>query len=191
MHLFPPCPHDLHGYHFGSLMIVGLDDFSESTSAEALQQFIAVAHLLVLAPEVPTLEIIFSKSGPNSNVVNCLFVDQFNTLILGQHLLIFLDHFFAGEPWQRLPEFIAVLQVTLLNHADFLLGFFYFLRCRLAGSAGLRVYLDLAAAGFAGSADLAVGDVGIEIFLLAEGGCFIVFPHGNGRVPGAFGVDPG
>lgn len=100
VHLFPPCPHDLHGHHLGSLMVVGLDYFSESPSAEPLQQFIAVAHLFVLAPEVPPLDIVFSKSGPDSNVVNCLFVDQFNTLILGEHQLILLDHFFAGEPWQ-------------------------------------------------------------------------------------------
>ena len=116
MHLLPACSNDLDSYRFSSLMIVGLNDFSESASAESFKELIPIADLFMFLPDVSAFEVVFTSSCADAHVVDGLLIYQFDPLVLREHLLILLDDFFARQTRDTLFESLAVVEMAVLDY---------------------------------------------------------------------------
>ncbi len=83
LHVLTACSHNFHSYVLLGLVVKGSNHLTESPPPQPFQQLIAVADLLVFAPDVPSLQIIFSCTRVDAYVVYCLLIHKLHHLIFG------------------------------------------------------------------------------------------------------------
>jgi hypothetical protein len=124
LHVLPARPHYLHRHCLPRFMVERLHHLPEGSSAQTLQQFVPIPHLLVLLPEVPALEVVLAHPASDPDVVDCLLVDQLDPLVFGQHWLEALQDLLPGQAGQRPSQVLVIEQLRLLDEWDFFLDFF-------------------------------------------------------------------
>ena len=85
LHVLSPCTHDLHCHCLPVLVVECLHNLPERPPSKALQQLIPVSYLLMLLPDVPAFEVILAYPSADAHIVDSLFIDEFDALILGEH----------------------------------------------------------------------------------------------------------
>ena len=79
------------------LVIEGFYHLPECTTSQPLEQLISIPNLLMLFPEVASLQVVFPYSCTDSYIIDSLFIDELNSLVFGKDGLEFLQDFLA---WQ-------------------------------------------------------------------------------------------
>ena len=97
MHLLSSSSYYLYCHILTSFVVKCSYNLSKSTSSQTLKQFIPISYLLVLSPDVSSFKVIFPWASSDSNVINCLLIDEFNPLMFWQNLLILLNNLFTRK----------------------------------------------------------------------------------------------
>jgi hypothetical protein len=67
--------------------------------------------LLVLLPKISSLKVILANSTSDPYVIDCLFIDEFDSLVFRKHWLKALKDFLACKSGERSSEILAVKEL--------------------------------------------------------------------------------
>lgn len=177
----------LHRHSLSSLMVKCLYHLPKGASPQTLQKFVSIAHLFMLLPQVPTLQVVLSHAGSNANIVYGLLVYELNPLVLREHGFKTLQDLLSGKARQGPSEVLVVKQLRLFDKWHFFLHFLQVLRPILVHGRALLLDLGLAAGVLLGGGGLAGGGGAIEgLGGLVDAGMPEVLSVGFGRMV-AFG----